>query len=99
MPTTTHQFAIFAFVERGIKMANEDKSKGKKEPTGSKKEKDQKVAELVLSLGVDGGGASIYRTPLASGGYRTAVRCLVENTVRKFSDERSKTWKDHYRKK
>ena len=51
-------------------MPNKDKSKGKKEPTVSKKEKDQKEAELVLSLGVEGGGFSIYRTPLASGGWQ-----------------------------
>ena len=51
-------------------MANKDKSKGKKESTGSKDEKDQKAAELVLSLGVEGGGFRIYRTPLASGGWQ-----------------------------
>lgn len=50
-------------------MAHKNKPKGKK-PTASKTEKDQKEAELVLSLGVEEGGVGIYRTPLASGGWQ-----------------------------
>jgi hypothetical protein len=47
-------------------LQSKDNSKGKK-PKVAKKEKDQNVAELVLSLGVEGGGFSIYRSPLAGG--------------------------------
>ena len=70
MRNMAHQSATLLFLERERQMANKDKSKGKKEPTGSKKVKDQKVAELVLSLGVEGGGFSIYRSPLASGSWQ-----------------------------
>jgi hypothetical protein len=41
-------------LKEGINIANEDKSEG----------------ELVLKLGVEGGGVSIYRTPLVSGGWQ-----------------------------
>ena len=70
MRKTAKQNATFVFVKKGLKMANKDKSKGNKEPTVSKKRKDQKAAELVLSLGVEGGGFNIFRTPLASGGWQ-----------------------------
>src|ERR1043166_1130045 len=51
-------------------MAKEDKAK---KPKVAKAKKDQKAAELVLSLGVEGSGVGIYRTPLTSGGWQFHV--------------------------